>query len=63
MFGLYANEALTHVQKEEMDRIVLATERQVPQALSQLFLDVSRPQQKVLCIFPAIRLVHVTSPA
>lgn len=41
LFGLYANEALTHVQKEEMDRLVLATEGQVPQALSDLFKDVS----------------------
>ena len=42
LFGLYANEALTHVQKEEMDRLVLATEGQVPQALSFLFKDVSK---------------------
>ena len=41
MFGLYANEALTHVEKEEMDRLVLATEGQVPPALSELFKDVS----------------------
>ncbi len=41
LFGVYANEALTHVQKEEMDSLVLSTEGQAPQELSDLFREVS----------------------
>ena len=40
LFGVYANQALTHVQKEEMDSLVLATEGQAPQELSDLFREV-----------------------
>jgi hypothetical protein len=41
IFGFYAYESLPFVNKSEMDRLVLATEGQVPAALSELFLDVS----------------------
>ena len=46
IFGLYANESLSHVQKEQMDALVLATEGQVPQELSDLFRDVSMGHRK-----------------
>ncbi|CAH1801921.1 unnamed protein product [Owenia fusiformis] len=40
IYALYANsESLSHVQKVEMDNLVLETEGQVPHALSQLFLE------------------------
>ncbi|XP_064618756.1 ubiquitin carboxyl-terminal hydrolase 32-like [Lineus longissimus] len=39
IFGFYAYESLPFVSKSEMDRLVLATEGQVPAALSELFLD------------------------
>ncbi|XP_074640674.1 ubiquitin carboxyl-terminal hydrolase 32-like [Tubulanus polymorphus] len=42
IFALYANESLTHVQKEELDNLVLITEGQVPTALSVLFKDTDR---------------------
>ena len=41
IFGLYANESLQYVQKEELDALVLATEGHVPPELSDLFRDVS----------------------
>ena len=33
IFGLYANESLQYVQKEELDALVLATEGHVPPEL------------------------------
>ncbi len=40
LFGIYAHESLMYIQKEEMDQLILASEGQPPQCVSQLFLEV-----------------------
>lgn len=37
IFGMYADDTFSYVQKDEMDRKILATEEQVPPSLSELF--------------------------
>ncbi|XP_021349870.1 ubiquitin carboxyl-terminal hydrolase 32-like isoform X2 [Mizuhopecten yessoensis] len=39
IFGMYADESYTYVQKDDMDRRILETEGQVSTALSDLFLE------------------------
>ncbi|CAI9715032.1 ubiquitin carboxyl-terminal hydrolase 32-like [Octopus vulgaris] len=39
LFGMYADEAFSYIQKEEMDRRILETEQQVSQSLSELFKE------------------------
>lgn len=39
LFGMYADESFSYIQKEEMDRRILETEQQVSQALSELFKE------------------------
>ena len=41
IFGMYADDTYSFVQKDEMDRRVLETEGQVSSSLSSLFHDVS----------------------
>lgn len=40
IFGMYADESYSYVQKDEMDRKVLETEGHVSPALSSLFREV-----------------------
>ena len=40
LFGMYADDSYSYVQKEEMDRLVLESEGQVSSALSDLFQEV-----------------------
>lgn len=40
LFGMYADETFSYIQKEEMDRRILETEQQVSQSLSELFKEV-----------------------
>lgn len=40
LFGMYADDSYSYVQKEEMDRLVLESEGQISVALSDLFQEV-----------------------
>lgn len=40
IFGIYANESFSHINKTEMDELILQTEGTVPQDLADLFLQV-----------------------
>jgi len=40
IFGMYADDSFSVIQKDDMDRKIIATEEQVPPSLSQLFADV-----------------------
>lgn len=40
IFGMYADDSYSFVQKEEMDRCIIETEGQVSHAVSELFLEV-----------------------
>lgn len=39
IFGMFADETFSYVQKDDMDRKILAIEDQIPHALSDLFLE------------------------
>lgn len=39
IFGIYANESFSHINKTEMDELILQTEGTVPQDLADLFLQ------------------------
>lgn len=41
LFGMYADDSYSYVQKEEMDRLVLESEGQISVALSDLFQEVN----------------------
>lgn len=41
IFGLYADDSL-HIQREVIDQIILKTDGQIPESLSELFEFVSR---------------------
>ena len=40
IFGMYADDSYSFVQKDEMDRCIIETEGQVSHAVSELFLEV-----------------------
>ena len=40
VFGMFADESFSYVQKDDMDRKIVGIEEQIPPALSQLFLEV-----------------------
>ena len=42
IFGMFADETFSYVQKDDMDRKIVAIEDQIPHALSDLFLEVSK---------------------
>ena len=44
IFGMFADETFSYVQKDDMDRKIVAIEDQIPHALSDLFLEVSKTQ-------------------
>lgn len=41
LFGMYADDSYSYVQKDEMDKLVLDSEGQISSALSDLFLEVN----------------------
>jgi len=41
IFGMYADESFTSIQRDDMDRKIVATEEQVPAALAELFSQVT----------------------
>lgn len=53
LFGMYADESFSYIQKEEMDRRILETEQQVSQALSELFKEVN------IASFSVLNKLHV----
>ena len=40
IYGMYADDSFSVIQKDDMDRKILATEEQVPNSLSELFAEV-----------------------
>jgi hypothetical protein len=46
IFGMYADDSYSFVQKDEMDRCIIETEGQVSHAVSELFLEVIQKNNK-----------------
>jgi hypothetical protein len=63
LFGMYADDSYSYVQKEEMDKLVLDSEGQVSNALSDLFLEVNLyldglPTLQIVILFHIYTIDH-----